>query len=133
MKKSMFVVSALLVTLAPSFAATTSEHPWLDKQLAKQRYGCPPGKSPFKGAADAPVTIVEFIDYECPYCVQQEETMKKIMDTYPNQVKLVIKNLPLDIHPKAKHKALVWRNAWQRKTSFGKRMSGSSKAKQEKM
>ena len=53
------------------------------------------------------VTIVEFADYECPYCVQDEPTVKKVLAAYPTQVKLVFKNLPLDTHPKAKQKALV--------------------------
>jgi len=53
------------------------------------------------------VTIVEFGDYECSYCTEDEPTVKQVLAAYPTQVKLVFKNLPLDIHPKAKHKALV--------------------------
>jgi protein-disulfide isomerase len=89
------------------FADAQVPHPWLNQQLAKQRYPCPPGKSPFRGPADAQVTIVEFGDYECPYCAQDEPTVKKVLAAYPTQVKLVYKNLPLDIHPKARQKALV--------------------------
>lgn len=96
-----------MLTSVEPFANAQGSHPWLDKQLAKQRYPCPEGKSPFRGPADAPVTIVEFGDYECPYCAQDEPTVKKVLAAYPTQVKLVFKNLPLDIHPKAKQKALV--------------------------
>jgi protein-disulfide isomerase len=106
-KKIVFVISALMLISLPSFANEPGSHPWLDKQLKKQRYKCPAGKSPFKGPADAPVTIVEFTDYECPYCAEEEKTLKKVLEAYPTQVKLVIKNLPLDIHPKAKPKAVV--------------------------
>jgi protein-disulfide isomerase len=106
MKKFFVLIGAVSVTLAPAIAQESGSHPWLDKQLAKQRVKCPPGKSPFRGPAEAPVTIVEFIDYECPYCADEEKTIKKVLETYPTQVKLVIKNLPLDIHPRAKHKAL---------------------------
>lgn len=107
MKKMVLALSLLLLTSGASFGNEPGKHPWLDKQLAKQRYPCPLGNSPFKGPADAQVTINEFVDYECPYCGQEEETRKKILAAYPTQVKWVIKNLPLDIHPKSKHKALV--------------------------
>ena len=98
---------AFLFGVPASMAATETAHPWLDKQLAKQRVKCPAGTSPFRGPDDAPVKIVEFVDYECPYCADQEKTMKQVLEAYPTQVKLIIKNLPLPIHPKAKHKALV--------------------------
>ena len=108
MKKTAFMVSVLMLSSLQSFAANApTGHPWLDKQLKKDRYPCPPGDSPFKGPADAQVKITEFIDYDCPFCSQQEGTMKKVLAAYPTQVKLVIKNLPLDIHPKAKQKAIV--------------------------
>ena len=98
---------ALFALVAASLAASPGSHPWLDAQLAKPRVDCPAGKSPFRGPADAPVTIVEFVDYECPYCAQEESTLKRVLAAYPTQVKLVIKNLPLGIHPKAKRKAVV--------------------------
>jgi protein-disulfide isomerase len=107
MKKLMLVVTILMLTSAAAFANEPGAHPWLDKQLKKQRFKCPLGKSPFKGPVDAKVTITEFVDYECPYCGQEEATRKKVLAAYPTEVKWVIKNLPLDMHPKAKHKALV--------------------------
>jgi len=108
MKKIVFLMSALMLTSVPSFADEPgAHHPWLDAQLKKDRYKCPLGKSPFRGPADAQVTINEFIDYECPYCTQEEPIIKKVLAAYPTQVKVVTKNLPLDMHPKAKHKALV--------------------------
>jgi protein-disulfide isomerase len=110
MTKWLLASAALVLTSAPSFAAPAgapSGTPWLDKQLAKQRFKCPPGKSPFRGPADAQVTITEFVDYECPYCSQEETTIKKVLAAYPTQVRVVVKHLPLDMHPKAKQKALV--------------------------
>ena len=96
-----------MLTSVPSFANEPGSHPWLNQQLKKDRYKCPLGKSPFRGPADAPVTINEFMDLECPYCKDQEVILKKVLAAYPTQVKVVTKNLPLDMHPKAKHKALV--------------------------
>ncbi len=57
---------------------------------------------PSLGPADAPVTIVVFDDYECPYCARLEPTLDSIMDAYKGKVRLVIKNYPLiTSHPDA--------------------------------
>ena len=50
--------------------------------------------SPAKGAARAAVTIVEFSDFECPFCAQVQDTLKRIMDRYGGAVRLVFKHLP---------------------------------------
>ena len=66
------------------------------------------GDSPVIGKADAKVTIIEFSDFECPFCIRAYPTVKQIMDTYPNDVKIVYKNLPLtNIHPNAELAAIA--------------------------
>jgi protein-disulfide isomerase len=57
---------------------------------------------PARGPADAPITLVEFSDYECPFCKAAEPVVKQVLDRYPTQVKLVYKNYPIDSHPKAR-------------------------------
>jgi protein-disulfide isomerase len=60
----------------------------------------PVGKSPMKGPEAAPVTIVEFSDYQCPFCSRAEPMIDEVIKAYPTQVRLVYKNLPLvSIHP----------------------------------
>jgi protein-disulfide isomerase len=56
---------------------------------------------PAKGPAAAPVTIVEFSDFECPFCVRAEPTVKQILDTYGDKVRLVFKDFPLPNHARA--------------------------------
>jgi protein-disulfide isomerase len=56
---------------------------------------------PTKGPANAPITIVEFSDYECPYCVRAEPTVRELLAKYPNKIKLVYRDFPLPMHPKA--------------------------------
>jgi len=56
------------------------------------------GVSPAKGAKKAPVTIVEFSDFECPYCRGVQQTLKQVLETYKDQVRLVFKHLPLEGH-----------------------------------
>ncbi len=52
-----------------------------------------------RGPADAPVTIVEFSDFQCPYCVRAFPAVKKILETYPDKVRFVYRDLPLPMHP----------------------------------
>jgi protein-disulfide isomerase len=107
MRKSLLLISALLLASVEPFASAQVPHPWLNAQLKKDRYPCPAGTSPFRGPADAPVTIVEFIDYDCPFCRGSEQPIRKVLAAYPTQVKLVFKNLPLDLHSNAKNKAVI--------------------------
>ncbi|MBP9865638.1 MAG: thioredoxin domain-containing protein [Candidatus Omnitrophica bacterium] len=53
---------------------------------------------PFKGPADAPVTLVQFSDYHCPFCQRVEPTIKQIMDANPGKVKVVWRHNPLPFH-----------------------------------
>ena len=53
------------------------------------------------GKSDAPVTIVEYSDFQCPYCSRGYETVKKVLETYPDKVRVLYKHLPLDFHPMA--------------------------------
>ncbi len=54
---------------------------------------------PVRGKADAPVTVIEFSDYECPFCKRGHETVEQLLAKYPDQVKLVFMPYPLPFHP----------------------------------
>lgn len=56
---------------------------------------------PSKGPADAPVTIIEFSDFECPFCSRVNPTMDKVMETYGDKVRVVFRQFPLAMHPNA--------------------------------
>lgn len=53
------------------------------------------------GNKDAVITIVEYSDFECPYCTRGYNTMKEVKEKYGDKVRLLYKHLPLDFHPKA--------------------------------
>lgn len=55
-----------------------------------------------KGPADAPITIIEFSDYECPFCKRAEESVKQVMEAYPGKIRLVYRDYPLPFHSNAK-------------------------------
>ncbi len=48
------------------------------------------------------MTIVEFTDFQCPYCIREVPKLKKLVEQYPNDVKVVFKHYPLSFHKKAK-------------------------------
>src|SRR5262249_7566895 len=66
-------------------------------------------RAPARGQASALVTIVEFSDLQCPFCARVVPTLQELIDLYPDQVRWVFKNYPLDFHPDAllAHAAVV--------------------------
>jgi protein-disulfide isomerase len=56
---------------------------------------------PSRGPADAPVTLVEFSDFECPFCRRAHDTLEQVLAAYPGKVRLVFRQLPLQMHPHA--------------------------------
>jgi protein-disulfide isomerase len=67
--------------------------------------------APLKGAKDAPVTIVQFSDFQCPFCSRVEPTIAKVMDEYKGKVRVVWRDLPLPFHPNAMPAAIAARAA----------------------
>ena len=57
--------------------------------------------SPTLGTKDSLVTIVEFADFQCPYCRESQSVLKQVLKAYPHDVRLVFKHLPLDTHSQA--------------------------------
>lgn len=58
-----------------------------------------------KGNPDAKITIIEFSDYQCPYCAKAEATLKKIAENYSDKVRFVYRDFPLDFHDNAQKAA----------------------------
>jgi protein-disulfide isomerase len=59
------------------------------------------GDSPTKGPAKAPITIIEFSEFQCPFCSRALPTLKQVEDTYKNKVRIAFKHLPLPFHNNA--------------------------------
>jgi protein-disulfide isomerase len=57
--------------------------------------------APVRGPASAPVTLVEFSDFQCPFCIAATPQLEALLKAYPSQVKLVFKEFPLDSHAQA--------------------------------
>lgn len=54
-----------------------------------------------KGPKDAPILLVEYSDFQCPFCQRGFKTVEKVLEEYKDKVRFVFKNLPLDFHPLA--------------------------------
>ena len=59
------------------------------------------GDSPVRGPREARVTLVEFSDFQCPFCVAATPQLDSVLKAYPSQVKLIFKEFPLDSHSQA--------------------------------
>lgn len=70
-------------------------------------YRVPVGDSPVVGPRDAPVTMVMFTDFECPYCKRADATVDELLRLYPNELRVVFKHKPLPFHTRARPAALL--------------------------
>lgn len=61
--------------------------------------------TPLRGPAGAPVTIIEYADYECPYCQQVQPALSKLEADYKGRIAFGYKDLPLPMHPHAQKAA----------------------------
>jgi protein-disulfide isomerase len=78
---------------------------------AKTVYKVPVDGAPALGKSDAPVTIVAFSDFQCPFCKRAEDTIKQVRDTYGDKVRIVWRDAPLPFHPRARPAAQLAREA----------------------
>jgi protein-disulfide isomerase len=65
-------------------------------------YDIPLDHSPVRGPKNAPVTIVEFMDFQCPFCARFHAPIMETLKAYPDKVNYIVKNYPLSFHPQAK-------------------------------
>lgn len=70
---------------------------------------------PSKGGKDAKVTIVEYSDFQCPFCSRAYTTMEQVLKDYGDKVQLYFKNYPLPFHPWAEPAAIAAECAKQQK------------------
>ena len=59
-----------------------------------------------QGPADAPITLVEYGDYQCPYCRQAHPVVRALQERFGKKLRFVFRNFPLtEMHPEARHAA----------------------------
>ncbi|TNE50839.1 MAG: hypothetical protein EP343_06705 [Deltaproteobacteria bacterium] len=73
----------------------------LEDLPSELRHQIPVGNSTIKGPSNAPITIAEFSDFECPFCSSAGREVSKLAKMYPKHVRVVFKHFPLSFHKKA--------------------------------
>ncbi len=79
----------------------------------------PIGTSPTRGPADALVTIVEFGDYQCPFCKRAQPTLEQLEQQYPGQIRFVFKHNALPFHRRAMPAAMLAIEAYRQQGAAG--------------
>ncbi|MFL5343934.1 MAG: DsbA family protein [Hyalangium sp.] len=97
------VAAAPAPAQAPAAPAQPAQRPILSPTVFK----VPLEDSPSKGREDALVTMVEFTDFQCPFCGRASATVKQVQEDYGDKLRLVVKHHPLPFHPRARPAALA--------------------------
>ncbi len=85
------------------FAIQSKEHGVVINLTKPQRprLDVPVGDAPVLGDKNAKITIIEYSDFQCPFCAAAESKIKRLQKDYPGNIKLVYKNFPLGNHSEA--------------------------------
>jgi protein-disulfide isomerase len=100
---STVIVPEQPVAQQPSGEQPSGQQPAAATTPQYVRYKVPADGFPSLGPADAPITLVEFADFQCPYCRQwEQQTYQPLLQAYPGKIRFVYRDLPLtSIHPNA--------------------------------
>jgi len=96
MTRNTFSWAVLFSLLTATFSGCTDRS--FDIAPFDERVEVDIGTAPRLGPAEAPVTLVEFGDYQCPYCGDAHITVKEVQSFYGNKLRLVYKQFPLAMH-----------------------------------
>ena len=77
-----------------------------EAELANPKVPSPDRRIAF-GNPKAPITIVEYSDFQCPYCRRERDVLVEVMKRYGDTVRLIVKQTPLEMHPHAMKAALA--------------------------
>lgn len=91
--------------------ATNKDKRRRPKEDPNKRYPVSVMNAPFKGPANAPVTIIEYTDYQCPFCQRVQQTLKNLFAEYPGKIRIATMNNPLGFHKNALPAAMAARAA----------------------
>ncbi|MCW1892341.1 MAG: DsbA family protein [Candidatus Uhrbacteria bacterium] len=65
------------------------------------------GEDHVKGNANAKVTLIEYSDFECPYCAKHNPSIDQALKDFPNDVRVIYRHFPLSFHPNAQKAAVA--------------------------
>ena len=98
-------MQAMVMAAASAQQGQRQQQPQQPQMDLSKVYDIPVADSQVFGKADAPITVVEFTDMQCPFCSRFHKPLLEAIKAYPDKVKLVLKNFPLSMHPNARSAA----------------------------
>lgn len=108
-RKYLFLAAGLLLGFAAGYIVARETGGGASASASASGSGSPTlaaDERPSRGPSDAPVTIVEFTDYECPYCRRYyRQTYHRLLEEYEGEIQYVVRNYPLSNHPHARKAA----------------------------
>ncbi len=96
-----YLNSQLRQNLEAAFLQSLAQKYKVEFLLQPPRVTVPGPQDLAKGRTDAPITIIEFSDFECPYCRRAQESLKQVAARYGDKVRFVFRHYPLPFHKKA--------------------------------
>ena len=87
--------------LAAVAASDIGKGPADHSKLLEDAVKIPVTNAPVRGASNAAITLVEFSDFQCPFCIAATPQLESVLKAYPSHVKLIFKEFPLDSHAQA--------------------------------
>lgn len=100
-RKSVYAVK-YVARLVDSGYTDSEIAEFLGKRFRAEKKTIPTADAPLKGNASARVTLVEFVDYECPHCKRVQPVLRQVLDEFKGDVKLHFKHYPLGGHTNAR-------------------------------
>ena len=105
-----FVITCLMVGLLfllGTYILGPTEPPQTPGTLNAETWHALTDREPLLGPADAPVKIVAFFDYQCPFCLKLHPLLEAVLAAFPEDVALIVRHFPLTSHPQAHAAALA--------------------------
>lgn len=87
--------------LSAAASSKFAKGPVTDTRVLGDPVQIPTASSPSVGPSNARITLVEFSDFQCPYCIAAVPEIKAMLKAYPADIKLIFKQFPLEIHSQA--------------------------------
>jgi len=87
--------------VAAAKASDAGKGPAEHNQLLETAVPIPVTGAPVRGPAEARLALVEFSDFQCPFCIAAAPQLESVLKAYPTQAKLIFKQFPLDSHAQA--------------------------------
>jgi protein-disulfide isomerase len=97
-----FLLQERMQTARDEYLDTLKAKTKVAVMLEPPRLNVSPANGASKGSANAPVQIIEFSDFQCPYCQRVNPTVDQVLETYGDRIHFVYRHFPLSNHPNAR-------------------------------